>query len=322
MTEARPIAERFAADPDSRQPTEEKRGLLSRFRSEPILPDAGAGGAPLTAVIAVMSFLACLALAAFIAIAAAAGAWTSELKSAVTVQIKGQDAGAIAEETAAALRVLESTEGVVEARALDPAESAKLLEPWLGKGNIGEYLNIPAIIEVRVDENLRADLSLLRNRLAAAAPNAVLDDHGGWHGRLSAAARSGLALAFAVFALVMGAACAIAAFAARAGLAANREIVSLLHLVGATDSFIAGQVQRRFLTLGVRGATAGLFGAVLALGLAALALRATGAAGDFLPGVALGPGLILPLVAVPLVLCAVTAATARATVLRALVKEL
>lgn len=321
MSETRLIAERFSANGGE----EEKPpalGYFRRMRAEPLLPEAGAGGAPLTAVIAVMSFLAALALAAFILIASAAGAWTSELRSALTVQVKGADSAVIAMQTEAAMGVLNSTDGVISARALPPEESAKLLEPWLGKGNIGAYLNIPAIIEVRITDDLRRDLSLLRTRLSAAAPSAVIDDHGEWHQRLAAAARSGQALAFAVFLLVMGAAFAISMFAARAGLAANSEIVSLLHLVGATDSFIAGQVQRRFLVLGVRGSLTGLLGALLALGLAAMALKASGGASDFLPAMRLGPGLALPLLIVPAVLCLVTAATARATVLRTLAKEL
>jgi len=321
MSDTKLIAERFANDGVGEE-SPPAPGLFRRMRAEPLLPEAGAGGAPLTAVIAVMSFLAALALAAFIIIASAAGAWTSELRSALTVQIKGADAATIASLTQAAMEVLNSTEGVVEARALSPEESAKLLEPWLGKGNVSAYLNIPAIIEVQITDDLRRDIGLLRTRLDAAAPGAVIDDHGEWHQRLATAARSGQALAFAVFVLIMGAAFAISMFAARAGLAANSEIVSLLHLVGATDDFIAGQVQRRFLVLGVRGSLTGLLGALLALGLAALALRASGGAADFLPELKLGPGLVLPLLVVPFALCLVTAATARTTVLRTLAKEL
>jgi cell division transport system permease protein len=233
---------------------------------------------------------------------------------------EGADAEEIAAATEAALGVLNSTDGVLEATAMPPQETAKLLEPWLGAGNVGEYLNVPALIEVKVNDALRRDLSLLRTRLAAAAPGAVLDDHGGWHNRLSAAAGSGQLLAFSVFMLIMGAACAISIFAARAGLAANSEIVSILHLVGATDDFIANQVQRRFFVIGLRGSIAGLLLAILALGLVSLALRAGDS--EFLPSFGVGPGLIAILLAVPIALCLVTAMTARLTVLKALGKEL
>lgn len=314
------IAGRFARGEAGETETP-RRSFFRRFRAEPLLPEAGAGGAPLTAVIAVMSFLAALALAGFLFIAEAAGEWTHELRSSVTVQVKGPDAAAIATGADAAMRVLRSTDGVIEARLSSPDEAAELLEPWLGKGNVGAYLNVPALIDVRIDQSLRSELDLLETRLRAAAPGAVLDDHGAWRDRLAAAARTGQILAFSVFLLIMGAACAISAFAARAGLAANHEIVSILHLVGATDDFIAGQVQRRFFVLGLRGSLAGLAVAALALGIAALATRA-GEAGDFTPAFPLGPGLFATLLVVPIALCLVAAVTARLTVLRTLAREL
>ena len=98
---------------------------------------------------------------------------------------------------------------------------------------------------------MRERVDALRERLEAASPGLALDDHGAWNDILSSAAQSGQLLAFGVFALVLGAACAVAAFAARAGLAANADVVSLLHLIGATDDFIAAQVQRRFFVIGL-----------------------------------------------------------------------
>jgi cell division transport system permease protein len=293
------------------------RGFFPRFGGAPLLPEAGAGGAPLTAVIAVISSLASLALAAFLLIAAAAGEWTSELKSSVTVQVKGVDAAQIEDRLAAARELLAAEPAVEEFEVIAPAEAARLLEPWLGKGNTGS-LNVPALIELHLTRDGRRAVDDLAEKLERIAPGVALDDHGGWNERLANAARSGQALAFAVFALVMGAACAISVFAARAGLSANAEVVSLLHIVGATDVFIANEVQRRFTVIGLRGALIGLVTALFLLTLFALALRARGADGFFVPGVELGPAFAAPLLAVPIAICLVTAVAARLTVLRTL----
>lgn len=289
--------------------------------SAPLLPEAGAAGAPLTAVIAVMSFLAVLAMASLLMVNRAADEWTSALRSEITVQVKGADAEEIARGVEAALRVLNDTDGVLEAEERSREDAAALLEPWLGQGNASAFLNIPAIIEVKAAPALRDDLDLLRNRLAAAAPGASLDDHGRWHDRLSGAARSGQALAFGVFLLVMGAACAISIFAARAGLAANHEIVSVLHLVGATDNFIAAEVQRRFFILGLRGALLGMGAALAALALAGFALKTGAAADNFLPAFTLNSWMLLWLLAAPIATCLVTAITARLTVLKTLSEQ-
>ncbi len=298
-----------------------KRGFFSRFRHEPLLPEAGAGGAPLTAVIAVMSFLAVLSMAAVLIINQSAGRWTAELRSEITVQVKGATAAEIAAGASAAMRVLRETPGVEEATLKSEAEAAALLEPWLGKNNAVAFLTIPALIEVKVSPTLRDDLDLLRNRLAAAAPGATLDDHATWHDRLATAAQSGQALAFLVFVLVMGAACAISIFAARAGLAANHDIVSVLHLVGATDEFIASEVQRRFFVLGLRGAMTGLIAAFAALGGAAAMLNAGVGRDSFLPQFSMGGWHALWLFSVPLATCLVTAVTARLTVLKTLRRQ-
>ena len=295
-----------------------RRGVFARWRRDPLLPEAGAGGAPLTAVIAVMSFLAVLAMAAVLIIHQSAGRWTAELQSEITVQIKGADASEIAAGASAALRVLTETDGVEEATLKSEEETAALLEPWLGKGNAQAFLTIPALIDVKVTPALRANLDPLRLRLAAEAPGATLDDHAAWHNRLAMAAQSGQALAVLVFLLVMGAACAVSVFAARAGLAANHEIVSVLHLVGATDDFIAAEVQRRFFILGLRGAIAGMIAAIAALAGAAYLLERGIGADSFLPQFTIGRWQALWLLTIPLATCLVTAYTARLTVLKSL----
>lgn len=235
----------------------------------------------------------------------------------MTVQVKGADAAEIEARLAAAEKILSETPGVAGYEVIASADAAKLLEPWLGEGNLAA-LNVPALIEVRLSDQARRDVAALSDRLEAIAPGLALDDHGGWNDRLASAARSGQALAFFVFALVMGAACAISIFAARAGLSANADVVSLLHLVGATDDFIASEVQRRFTVIGLRGAVVGLATALFLLSLFAVATRARGGDGFLLPGLSIGPGLVLPLLAVPIAICLVTAVAARLTVLRTL----
>lgn len=310
------IAEKFARDEEPRRAPP----LLGGLRAEPLLPDAGAAGGSLIAVITVMAFLAVLSVAAYVFISQASDEWTDELKRGLTIQVKGESAEAIEAEVAAALDVLRSTPGVIEATAMSADEAARLLEPWLGGNDISAYVNIPALIEVRVDENLRADTELLRARLEAAAPGAVLDDHGAWQQRLSTAARKGQLVAGAVLALVLAAAAAVTIFAARAGLAANHDVVAILHLVGATDGFIAAQVQRRFVSHALKGSLAGL-----ALALVVLWLMASGAGeadAAYLPALRMDWVLVLACLTIPLLLSLTTAMTARLTVLAALGREL
>ena len=283
-------------------------------RRAPLLPEAGAAGVPLTIVVAILAFLASLAMAANIVVDRAVDSWTTGLTSAVTVQVKGEDPEAIADAAMRAAAVLRGTPGVLATEVLSREDAEALLEPWFGTG-LPDDVPVPGLVTAEVTEDLRADLSVLRADLTSAVPEAALDDHGAFNDRLLAGAARVRTLTGLIFGLVMLAAAAVIIFAARAGLAANRAILEVMHLVGASDGFVANQVQRRYFALGLRG---GLVGAALAaITVSLLVLISTGD-GAFLPRVEVTARSMAWLIVVPVILCLVAALSARVTVLRTL----
>ena len=64
-----------------------------------------------------------------------------------------------------------------------------------------------------------------------------------------------------LFLLMISAMTMAVGFATRGAMAGNREIIEVLHFVGAADSYISRQFQAHFLRLGLRG---GLIGGALA----------------------------------------------------------
>jgi cell division transport system permease protein len=105
-------------------------------------------------------------------------------------------------------------------------------------------------------------------------------------------------------------------------MASNREIVDVLHFIGASNRFIAGEFQGRFLSLGFRGGVIGGLGALLFF------FAVAGAAGSIVPNEAsaqlgflfgrfsLGFDGVLGIAAVVPVIAALTAITSRLTVRR------
>ncbi|MGV6819889.1 MAG: cell division protein FtsX [Parvularcula sp.] len=282
----------------------------------PVLPETGASGTPLILVIAILAFMASVALAGYFMVSHAVRSWTGDLTGTVTIQIKGVNRSLIDQQEDQAATILQQTDGVVAIDRLSPEETEKLLEPWLGKGNLTKDIPVPALISATVTPELRKDLQPLREALARAAPDASLDDHGQWNNQLVSAARRSQAVAFIVFVMVMVAAGSVIVFATRSGLAANRNIVEIMHLVGATDQFIAGQVQRRYLSLGLRGGILGALAAIVVLFIAASFEH--GEQGFFLPNLGADPTIFFWLAAVPVVLSFIATFAARLTVLNVL----
>ena len=262
-----------------------------------------------------MGFLAVFALSLTLASGRLADRWSNELARSSTLRISAPEEQMQAQITAA-LRVLETTPGVESARALSEDEQKALLEPFFGPDLPIEELPIPQLIEIN-ETDQGYDSTGLRLRLAAEVPGAVLDDHTRWRKPLVEAATRIRILGWAAFLLIGGAMAAMITLAAHAALSANTQVITVLRLVGARDSYIAGAFVRRFTYRGFTGAGIGA-------GLGALAvwlLPEAQAAGGFLTGLGFqGPHWLWPL-GIPLLGGAVAFAATRAAAKRKL-KEL
>ncbi len=105
-------------------------------------------------------------------------------------------------------------------------------------------------------------------------------------------------------------------FATRAAMSTNRTIIEVLHVVGARQTFIAGEFQRHFLLLGLKGgAVGGAAAVVLFLVLGFLPDWVKGGAPDNLFGnLSIGTAGYGAIVGLVVLVAAVTAGTSRLTV--------
>lgn len=297
---------------------------IERQAAAPIIPAGSVATRALLGVIAIMSFLASLTLGAVVLVRGAALDWQSQVSREITIQVRpvaGRDLEADVERAAAVAR---AAAGIAEVKPTSKEDSVQLLEPWLGTGLSLEDLPVPRLILVTVAPGKLPDLDSLRRSLAQAVPNASVDDHRGWVERMRTVTRTAALLGLGVLALMLGATVLLVAFATEGAMAANRAIVEVLHFVGAKNGYIAGQFQRHFLLLGLKGAA---FGGGLAAAVFLLARLAAGQFGSVAPegngmallGVfALGPEGYAGIAGVVVLTAAATALTSRWTVHRTL----
>lgn len=245
---------------------------LPRFEN-PIVPDNTISGRALTAIIAIMTFLASLTTGAVILVHSAAGDWQSEVAREVTIQVRvaaGRDIDADVRRSAELARKLPA---VADVRAYSRDESARLLEPWLGAGLRLDDLPVPRIVVVRLEAGPAPDLAELRQMLTAEVPTASLDDHRNFIERMRAMSNAALFGGIAVLTLMLLATVLSVVFATQGAMVANRNVIEVLHFIGAKNGFIAGHFQRRFLRLGLQGGAVGGGGALLLFALVEFATR-------------------------------------------------
>jgi cell division transport system permease protein len=243
----------------------ERPQVPARARNlSPIVPRASIAGRALVAVVAIMTFLASITTGAVLLVSASAAEWQSEVASEITIQVRPAAGRDIDRDTAAVTEAMRAQPGIVEVRPFTKAESAKLLEPWLGSGLSLDDLPVPRVIVARVQPGSVLDLASLRGRVTQAAPTASLDDHRAWIERMRSMTGATVLAGIGILALVIIATIISVSFATRGAMAANRPIVEVLHFVGAGDRYIANRFLRHFLRLGLEGGVIG--GGVAMLG--------------------------------------------------------
>lgn len=228
----------------------------------PIVEAGSVTGRSLTLVISIMCFLACLTAGAVYMMNQSATVWLSNMSNEVTVQIEPQANADVEQTVREVTSFLRLRPGVATVNPLDRADTAKLLEPWLGNTDALADLPIPRLIAIEIDRSSPPDLTRLSNLLKEQFPNVTLDDHRKWRQQITTVTRSFALGGLAILALVGAATIAIIISATASAMAANRDIVEVLNFVGATDRFIAHEFEKHFLTLGIR---AGIVGAGCAM---------------------------------------------------------
>ncbi|ESQ85945.1 cell division protein [Asticcacaulis sp. AC466] len=286
---------------------------LRALRAGRLLPQQDQREIALHYVIGVLCFLACMAALMVMASDRAAHGWSRDIRAEVTVQVRptGLESGSIA--AAKAAEVLAGVKGVGQVTAIEPEKAKALIKPWLGDAVIDD-LPIPNLVEVSLDPKSPATPRALMDALAAADIDASIDDHSTWLKDIEQSALTIRLISLGIFVVIFSATAAVVGFATRAGLTARANIVEVLALCGASDTFIAERFQWRFARMAFES---GLLGAAIAAGVMAV-IKATGSSQSFAIALPFSWLDLLILIPCPFLVALIGAVTARMVTLRLL----
>lgn len=305
---------------------QEKTLGVARGKRRYDLPLTGStSNAFLRLLIGLMCVLGMLALCASFALSAMTQRWASGLEGKVTVEIPASDSGGdtiapgiVRSMTDEAAKVLMGHPDVSEAAIMEDEDIKELLAPWLGHDMAMDSIPIPGLISVTFEKGSTPDLEDILIQIRDVAPQARIDTHESW---LSDVMRFTGALQFAaiLLTLIIGATTLVAvAGGVRSKLSENKEELELLHLMGASDSYIARQLQRHTLILSLQGGMTGVVAGGILLYVISMVAGKIGV--NLVPDFSLGGAQKLILVLMPVPIAILAMITARFTVLRVLSK--
>ena len=289
----------------------------ARWRPASFLPEQDARDPALLFVVAVLCFLACLTALGVIAGNRAAQGWASQLTGEATVIVRARGGETPDAAAARAAEALAAVPGVTEARALEKEKAYALIEPWLGDAADLDDLPVPRLVAVGLDRKTPATAAALDKALKGQGLDAVVDDHSAWIKDIRRAAGVVRWTAGTLLVLIAGAAAAVVAFATRAGLAARRDVVEVLHLTGAEDSQIANLFELRFARVAALSGAAGAAAAALLGGV----LRLVGGGQGITPAMPIAWIDLVAVLPCPVLAALVAAVAARITA-RRLIQQL
>jgi len=270
-------------------------------------------------IIGVMAYLAVLIFAGALMLAESAANWDRDLTHGLTVQIPPGDGDAVAaldERVAGAEKVLRDTAGVEAVKVVSAEVTAQALEPWLGSTSEMKDLPLPRVIEVHLADGAKIDAEKLSAALDKVAPGVVIDSNDFWRDQIIILVRGLETLAMVTIGLIGFTAMAAVIFAIRSSVAIQRDVIEVLHLIGATDDYVAHEFQRQAFRIALSGS---VLGTVCALGTLLLMGRlAANLETALMPDLSLSVWQSVLLWSVPLLASLIATTTARRTVLNAL----
>lgn len=273
----------------------------------PLHNDSGSGF--LRLLLALMALLTVFALTTTFALNALQTRWEDGLKGQFSVEIPAERK----DKSTTVISLLTAHPAIESAELMSDEDVHALLSPWLGEHWEISNIPVPGIISVTLKPGATVDIQVLQNRLENIARGTRIDAHQSW---LDDVMRFTGALTFAAALLtivIMGTVIIAVIGGVRTRMEIHKDELQLLHLMGATDSYIARQIMRHSFILALQGAAVGTIAAVLFICMAGWAAGEMSL--SLMPDFRLNGGHWAALTVCPLLLALMAMLTARITAL-------
>ena len=294
--------------------------MPNNHKPQSLLPTDTAADRPLFVVLAILAFLASLTLLSVKTSYQAAEQWGVDLKETATIQIKPTSTSGTAQQ---AKSILETLPFIQNAEILSKEYSKELLKPWLGEAPLPDDLPLPILLHVQLRKGQALDIESMQSQLALAGIEADIDDHSYWSKDLQKGTRAVQTLSSFALILIGVAIFSACIFATHAGIERRKQLMDVLHQIGASPSYTARLFSTRFALTNFKAGLLGACGAFLIL--LVFSLMSGGNENGrhyFLPGFDISLSDFYLALLVPLCMAIISGLTAWRTVMQSLLAQI
>lgn len=219
------------------------------------------------------------------------------------------------------ITLIKNTPQVKQVKPISEQDLKAVMQDWLGSSDISQ-LPMPTVLEVTIEQDAadNFDHAALAKKIRALASGSQIDAHETWVKSFASFSAVLSGVLFSLSAIIMIAMAAAVIFSARTALRLHARTVSLLHSIGAEDSYISRQFQRDTLRTTLPGLTLGTAAAAIlywAGGAYAASLPAS-----VMPSLAIHAGHIALFILLPITCALAASFVARLAVLKQLKRTL
>lgn len=214
-------------------------------------------------ITAFMVFLACITFATAIIGHKVATDWDNKMENFMTIQIlpdmKHKNPNKeITERIKNITEILKQTPGIQSSSAMTLDETIELLKPWLGEiGKDKIDLPLPRIITVEISDIIPLNIRALTEEIKNYSSLITIESYENWMKEFQQTISSIQFLLALIIILILTTTGITVAYSTKSGLIANKNVIEIMHIVGAHNTYIAKQFSTQMMKLSIKGGLIG-----------------------------------------------------------------
>lgn len=296
------------------------RSTPSKLQELSISGEGNNRSVPLT--VALLVFILTLVLMGASSLSQSFREWDSTFSHKITFEVPfaEPDTSSSQKETLSltnqVMEVLQKSSHVRHARIVEPSQLMSVLEPWVGSLETLSALNLPTLVEVDLQKMSPEIVEDLTQTVRKVNPEIRCESHNQWQALLHTISCILQVVAYVVVGLIALTVMILITLITRSGLEIHRQVIDVLHLIGANNRYIARQFETQAFRLTLKGALVGV-GFALPLTYAFSFLSTFLGLPEILRCLP-SMGIVLFVLGIPLLISALGSLVARISVLRML----